>query len=138
MTGRGGHPIRLPHLFQERETMRPLMVSLLIPGFFLGGCASKSGFFPPGEDPDQLVQAIAQRARDDTPPPPSPPPPPGFRDTNPYLWKTLRTTEKVTETCLVLSIPLAIGCAAAAAHGSAGGLHFGGLGETISKIWEED
>jgi hypothetical protein len=113
---------------------RPLVVAVLTATLFINACAPHQDVLPPGEDPNQLVEAIVKRGQGEGPP--AEPAPPG----SPVLGNCLETGVKVCATCLAVSLflGLLVGLAASRASASGSSGVGGGLGEAIRTLWSHD
>jgi hypothetical protein len=114
--------------------MRPLLVAVLSMALLACGCASRPALLPPGEDPNQLVESIAQKGRGEAPVEPDP--------TGSFLLADcLKTGAKVSETCLLVCGVLVFLAAQIAARGSsasAGMPDANAVGESWRRIWSEN
>jgi hypothetical protein len=103
---------------------RPVVVAALIAALLLPGCTNSRSLLPPGEDPNRLVEAIAQKGRGDTPIEPDP-------AGSFLLADCLKTGVKVSECCLLICGVLAYAIAKGHTDGSS-------VGDTWHHIWSDN
>jgi hypothetical protein len=102
---------------------RSAVVAVLTAALLVSGCATQQRLLAPGTDPNQLAEAIARRGRNEGPITPEPP-------GSPVLGQCLVTGVKVTATCAVVAIAVALACAPGQ-HSGAGEA----FGKALEAIW---
>jgi hypothetical protein len=110
---------------------RHLVGGVLVLSLLIAGCATPKPLFPPGEDPDQVVEAIARRGEDKGP---------GqtVSEGPALLSDCLVITTKVGLSCMLIS--LLLGYCLCAAKSGAGSSNAPGdcFGAALQAIWSKD